>query len=183
MGVNLQGLLSFFRSRAPQDGNLFHDAIELGNGETVPFSTYRGKVVLMVNTASACGFTKQYDALEKVYQKYRPEGFEVIGFPSNDFLGQEPGSDGEIAEFCRVNFGVSFPLAKKAPVSGRSIQPFFHFLTTKGPGKLRGRVLWNFEKFLIGRTGEVVGRWRSLTPPDAPEIVTTIERELKTPIE
>lgn len=174
-----QKFLALFSSPAPQEGSPYDYSIELGDGEKLNLDSIRGKVVLIANTASACGFTKQYDALESVYQRYKSEGLTVIGFPSNDFMGQEPGSDSEISEFCRVRFGVTFPLVKKAPVTGADIHPFFAFLTTKSPGPYRGRILWNFEKFLIGRSGEVVARWRSPTAPNSQKVIRAIESELK----
>jgi glutathione peroxidase len=134
-------------------------------GELEDLARYRGQVVLVVNTASKCGFTRQYDALESLYKRYEGQGLVVLGFPSNDFAGQEPGSDGEIESFCRINHGVTFPLFPKAAVRGDSIQPVFSALTTKGPHDLRGQVRWNFEKFLIDREGRLVGRWRSWVSP------------------
>ncbi len=133
--------------------------------EQIDLSQYRGKVVLIVNTASRCGFTKQYDALEELYQRYRDQGLIILGFPSNDFMQQEPGSDAEIESFCRINHGVTFPLFPKAAVTGEDIQPVFKALTTKGPQQLQGRVRWNFEKFLLDRDGRLIGRWRSWVNP------------------
>lgn len=133
--------------------------------EQVDLSQYRGKVVLIVNTASQCGFTKQYDALEELFQRYRDEGLVILGFPSNDFMQQEPGSDADIESFCRINHGVTFPLFPKASVTGEGIQPVFKSLTTKGPLEFRGNVRWNFEKFLLDREGRLVGRWRPWVNP------------------
>ena len=134
-------------------------------GESVDLSTYRGKAVLIVNTASKCGFTKQYDGLEALHKKYEGQGLEVLGFPSNDFMSQEPGSDAEIESFCRINHGVSFELFPKGSVRGVSKQPLFEALTSRGPKDLRGEVRWNFEKFLLDREGRLVGRWRSWVAP------------------
>jgi glutathione peroxidase len=134
-------------------------------GELEDLARYRGKVLLVVNTASKCGFTRQYDALESLYKQYEGQGLVVLGFPSNDFAGQEPGSDGEIESFCRINHGVTFPLFPKASVRGDGMQPVFRALTTRGPQDLRGQVKWNFEKFLIDREGRLVGRWRSWVSP------------------
>jgi glutathione peroxidase len=131
----------------------------------VDIGKYRGKVVLIVNTASQCGFTKQYDALESLHKKYAEEGLVVLGFPSNDFGGQEPGSDAEIESFCRINHGVSFELFPKAPVKGANKKPVFEALTARGPRALQGEVRWNFEKFLLDREGRLVGRWRSYVHP------------------
>jgi len=133
--------------------------------EQVDLSQYRGKVVLIVNTASKCGFTKQYDALEALYQRHSGAGLVILGFPSNDFMQQEPGTDSKIESFCRLNHGVTFSLFPKAAVTGEGIQPVFAALTTKGPSDLRGRVRWNFEKFLLDREGRLVGRWRPWVNP------------------
>jgi glutathione peroxidase len=134
-------------------------------GQPGDLSGYRGKVVLIVNTASKCGFTRQYDALEALYKRYEAQGLMVLGFPSNDFAAQEPGSDSEIESFCRINHGVTFPLFLKASVRGGEKQPVFKALTTQGPASLRGEVRWNFEKFLLDRDGRLVGRWRSWVSP------------------
>lgn len=133
--------------------------------EEIDLAQYRGKVLLIVNTASKCGFTKQYDALEALYERHHDAGLVVLGFPSNDFMQQEPGSDSDIESFCRLNHGVTFPLFPKAAVTGEGAQPVFKALTTKGPADLRGAVRWNFEKFLLDREGRLVGRWRSWVNP------------------
>jgi glutathione peroxidase-family protein len=135
------------------------------SGAPVELGQYAGKVVLIVNTASQCGFTKQYDALEALHKKYSEQGLVVLGFPSNDFGGQEPGSDAEIESFCRINHGVSFRLFSKAPVKGANKQSVFAALTTREPRELQGEVRWNFEKFLLDRDGRLVGRWRSYVHP------------------
>ena len=137
------------------------------NGESVDLSAYSGRPLLIVNTASKCGFTKQYDDLEALYEMYAPQGLVVLGFPSNDFMGQEPGSDDEIESFCRLNHGVSFPIFPKAPVTGDAIQPLFKKLTQDGPLDLQGPVRWNFEKFLIDQEGRLIGRWRSWVKPSS----------------
>jgi glutathione peroxidase len=132
-------------------------------GETVKMDTLKGKKVLIVNTASKCGFTKQYKGLEELYQKHKDQNFTIIGFPSNDFGGQEPGSNQEIAEFCRLEYGVSFPMAEKVVVKGKDKVPLFQFLTTQAPRK--GEIKWNFEKFLIDEEGKVIERFSSMTSP------------------
>lgn len=149
-----------------------------GRGESVSLQEYRGRVVLIVNTASKCGFTGQYDGLEDLFQRYNERGFVILGFPSNDFAGQEPGSDADIQEFCRINHGVTFPLFAKASVKGPEQQELFRILTTQGPKDLRGSIKWNFEKFLIARDGQLVGRWRSYVTPSSGSMRRAIEREL-----
>ncbi len=158
---------------------------------------HHGKVLLIVNVASKCGLTPQYEGLEQLYQRYKDEGLEVLGFPANDFGGQEPGSDDEIADFCSVNYNVSFPMFTKGDVTGVAKQPLYAALTQGMPKKdgnaeewrekLRGygmtptedpEVLWNFEKFLIGRDGQIAARFSPATTPDDMALVGAIEVEL-----
>ena len=134
-------------------------------GEERNLADYAGQVVLVVNTASKCGFTSQYSGLEQLYEELRDEGFVVLGFPCNQFRGQEPGSDDEIAEFCTVNYGVSFPMFAKVDVNGSEAHPLFEWLKDETKGVLGGRVKWNFTKWLIGRDGSVLGRYSPTTEP------------------
>jgi len=150
-------------------------------GEEVDLAKYQGKVVMIVNVASKCGYTGQYEQLQKLHEKYASEGLAILGFPCNQFLGQEPGSAEEIQAFCRKNYGVTFDMFAKVEVNGENACELYKFLTSldtrpKGAGKIG----WNFEKFLIDRNGTVVGRFGPGTNPDAPEIVAVIERELAT---
>lgn len=149
-------------------------------GETSPtktLSAYKGRVLLIINVASKCGFTKQYKGLEELYLKYKDRGFTILGFPCNDFGGQEPGTEEEIVKFCQVNFGVTFPLFAKLHAKGENISPLFEWLTGK-ESPLPGEVKWNFEKFLINRQGKLAGRFPSKTAPDSKELIDAIEREL-----
>ncbi len=134
---------------------------------------YRGKVVLIVNTASKCGFTPQYEGLQELYRKYKDRGFVVLGFPSNDFMRQEPGTSEEIKQFCEVSFGVKFPMFEKIKVRGRNKHPLYEFLTSKktNPG-FGGSIKWNFTKFLIDREGRIINRFSPNTSPESiePEI-------------
>lgn len=150
-------------------------------GKKVNFSTYRGKVVLVVNTASQCGFTPQLKELEDLQQKYGPKGFVVLGFPSNDFK-QEKGDNSTVQSFAQKEYGISFPLFDKAPVTGKDKQPVYKFLTESKPGLLFKDVTWNFEKFLINRQGEVVERWSSITKPSSSTITKSIEKALSDPL-
>ncbi|ORX92540.1 hypothetical protein K493DRAFT_316540 [Basidiobolus meristosporus CBS 931.73] len=135
--------------------------------QEVDFSIYKGKVVLVVNVASKCGFTPQYKALEAVYKKYEERGFVILGFPCNQFGGQEPGTEEEISSFCELNFGVTFPLMEKIEVNGDNVHPVYKFLKSEKPGILGlTRIKWNFEKFLIDRNGNVFQRYSSLTKPE-----------------
>jgi glutathione peroxidase len=148
-------------------------------GKDVDLSDYEGKVVLMVNVASKCGLTPQYDQLQALHEKHAEDGLAVIGFPCNQFLGQEPGTAEEIKEFCRVNYGVTFDMFAKVEVNGDGACDLYKTLTALdtepvGPGKIS----WNFEKFVVGRNGEVIARFSPRTKPDAPELVKVIEAEL-----
>jgi len=167
------------------------------DGEKVSFDHYKGKVLLIVNTASKCGFTPQYEGLEKLYEQYKDKGLEILGFPSNQFYGQEPGESSEIKNFCMINYGVSFQLFEKNDVNGENAQPIFKYLTEKttfkgfdlnhpigeklneilSPELLAGdSVKWNFTKFLIGRDGNIVNRYEPTTAPE--DLVTEIEKLL-----
>lgn len=136
-------------------------------GKTLKLSTLAGKVVLVVNTASKCGFTPQFEGLEALWQRYRDRGLVIIGFPSNEFGRQDPGSNDEIASFCQLNYGVSFPMMAKVEVNGGDAHPLFQWLKTEAPGLLGSKAIkWNFTKFLVGRDGRVIRRY---APQDAPE--------------
>lgn len=144
-------------------------------------SAYQGKVVLVVNTASKCGFTPQYEGLEKLYKgvnEKAPDQFVILGFPCNQFGSQEPGTDDDIQSFCQVNYGVTFPIMGKSDVNGDNANPLFEWLKKEKPGLMgMKRVKWNFEKFLIGKDGQVKGRWASTTKPES--IEPAILEELK----
>jgi glutathione peroxidase len=147
------------------------------DGKSRKLGDYKGKVLLVVNTASQCGFTPQYKGLEAIYQKFKDRGFAVLGFPSNQFGQQEPGSDTEIAEFCEMNFGVSFPLFSKVDVNGADAHPLFKFLTSTKPGLLGSEgIKWNFTKFLIGKDGSVIDRYAPNTKPE--DLAKDIEKAL-----
>jgi len=168
------------------------------NGEDASLAEFRGKVLLVVNVASKCGLTPQYEGLETLYERYRAHGLVVAGFPANNFKSQEPGTNEEIQSFCTANFGVKFPMFSKISVAGDDKHPLYKVLTTAQPKaisvadvpfreKLKGygieanadpEVLWNFEKFLVSRQGEVVKRFAPDTVPDAPELITAIKEEL-----
>jgi glutathione peroxidase len=162
------------------DGSLFHElTVNTLEGSKKSLSEYQGKVVLVVNTASKCGYTYQYEGLQALYEKNKDKGLVVLGFPSNDFGGQEPGDAGEIKKFCETKYKIGFPLFEKGPVSGEGKQPLYRFLTTMGPKETRGEVSWNFEKFLIDGRGEIIGRWKSKVDPTSSEITQAISRALE----
>lgn len=147
------------------------------NGDEFDFSTLKGKKILVVNTASKCGFTPQYEGLEKLYEKYKDQNFVIVGFPSNDFGEQEPGTDEEIASFCKLNYGVSFPMMSKISVKGDSIAPIYQFLTMKElNGKKNSTVKWNFQKYLINEDGTLHDYFYSITVPDSKKITKWIEK-------
>ena len=150
------------------------------SGKPTDLSQFQGKVVLIVNVASKCGYTKQYAGLQSLYKKYEKEGFVIVGVPANDFGRQEPGSDSEIAEFCQKNYGVTFPMMSKVVVKGTGICPLYKFLTSKETNpKFAGDISWNFEKFLVARNGEIVRRFKTKVDPLSVEITEAIEAELK----
>lgn len=161
-----------------QAGVLEHEYRRLAGQERVNLAqTYGGQVLLVVNTASKCGFTPQYEGLEALNARYASQGFAVLGFPSNDFMGQEPGSEAQIAEFCTLTYGVKFPMFEKVVVRGSEATPLYRELaaaTGEQPG-------WNFHKYLVGRDGNVVASFGSRVKPDAPELVEAIEKALSAP--
>ena len=137
------------------------------NGTTVPLEQYRGKALLIVNTASACGFTPQFGGLEALHEKYGQRGLAVLGFPCNQFGSQDPGSNEEIASFCQLNYGVTFPMMAKVDVNGPQADPLFKWITAGAPGLLGSKAIkWNFTKFLVGKDGQVIRRY---APTDKPE--------------
>lgn len=152
------------------------------DGKEVDLGQWRGKVVLVVNTASKCGHTPQYTGLQKLWTEQGPKGLVVLGFPSNDFLWQEPGSSKEIKEFCSLKYRVTFPMFEKIEVRGNGVAPLYAYLSAQDAGpKGAGKVSWNFEKFLIGRDGKVAARFSPTTQPDAPEVTAAIAKELARP--
>jgi glutathione peroxidase len=182
---------------------IYDFAVDTINGQQTSLGQYRGKVLLVVNVASKCGLTPQYDALEKLYARFKQSGFEVLGFPANDFAGQEPGSNQEIASFCKASFGVDFPLFSKIAVTGAATHPLYEALiaaqpkawgpgregmrenltgflasTNKGTTNPEPGILWNFEKFLVDRDGIVVGRFSPEVAPDDPAVIAAIEKAL-----
>lgn len=147
-------------------------------GELFSFSQLKGKVVLIVNTASRCGFTSQYEGLQTLYETYKEQGLVVLGFPSNDFMSQEPGSNEDIKQFCRLNYDVSFPMFSKANVKGPQKQAVYRYLTEQTTPEFQGEIGWNFVKFLVDRSGNVIGRYSSMTKPSSKALTMKIEEAL-----
>lgn len=156
-------------------GNIHTFTVEDIRGQEVNLESYKGQVVMIVNTASKCGFTPQYKELQDLYDRYSDRGFIILGFPANNFGGQEPGSNEEIAQFCERNFGVNFPMFSKVSVKGSDQHPLFQFLTTTENEDFTGDINWNFEKFILDKDGELVRRFRSRTNPTNNEILQTLE--------
>jgi glutathione peroxidase len=149
------------------------------DGKPVNLAKYQGNVVLMVNVASQCGYTPQYEGLQELHHRFAARGLRILGFPSNDFGAQEPGSNTEIAEFCQKNYGVQFDMFSKIAVLGSGKSPLYQYLTSvRTDPKFAGDVEWNFEKFLIGRDGQVIARFKSPVEPLSPEMLTAIESAL-----
>lgn len=164
---------------ATEGSSVLTHTFELIDGTETSFDAYRGKVVLIVNTASACGLTPQYKALEELYRTYKDRGLVVIGFPANNFLGQEPGTNDEILAFCTGKYDVTFPMAGKISVKGEDAHPLYRHLAGL-PEPLGGEPTWNFTKFLVDREGSVAARFEPRTAPDAPALVEQIEALLGT---
>ncbi len=158
-------------------GSIYDIKVKDIDGKDVSLSDYKGKVLLIVNVASKCGFTPQYKGLEATYEKYKDKGFVVLGFPCNQFGGQEPGSNEEIKTFCSQKYNVSFPLFDKIEVNGEKRHPLYSALTGK-ESPFPGSIGWNFTKFLIGKDGKIVKRFESKVTPDSPEVTQAIEAAL-----
>jgi glutathione peroxidase len=149
------------------------------DGKPLPLSTFKGKVVLVVNVASRCGYTPQYSALESTYEKFKDQGFVIVGFPANNFGGQEPGTNQEIKTFCQTKYSVTFPMYGKVSVKGSDQTPLYQYLTTTANPALAGDIKWNFTKFLVDRKGNVVKRFEPDVKPDSPEVTAAIQELLK----
>lgn len=149
------------------------------DGQPMPLSSFKGKVVLLVNVASRCGYTPQYTALESIYEKYKDRGFVIVGFPANNFGAQEPGTNQEIKTFCTAKYHVTFPMMAKVSVKGSDITPLYQFLTDKtAHPDTGGEIGWNFTKFLVGPDGRVIARFDSAVEPDSPQVTGAIEKAL-----
>jgi glutathione peroxidase len=159
--------------------SIYDFAVKDINGNEVNLKDYAGKVIMIVNVASKCGYTYQYEGLEKIYKKYKDSGFVILGFPANNFLGQEPGTNEQIKEFCSLTYGVSFPMLSKISVKGKDKEPLYIYLTDKKTNPLfGGEITWNFNKFLIDKKGEIVNRFDTKVNPDDPKITDMIEKEI-----
>ncbi len=157
-------------------GSLHDFTVPDVDGKEVKFAKFKGKATLVVNVASKCGLTPQYEGLEKLYKQYKDRGLVVLGFPANEFRGQEPGTNAEIKEFCTATYGVTFPMFSKIVVKGEGIHPLYQWLLETGPRK--DDIEWNFAKFLVSKDGQVLARFMPQTKPDDPEFIKAIEKAL-----
>lgn len=181
--MKIFGLLILFSVMSFTTGGITADTVHEFNvttidGEEINLSEYSGQLLLIVNTASECGFTPQYEGLQALYEQYKDQGLVVLGFPANNFGGQEPGTDEEIKKFCKVNFDVSFPMFSKVSVKGENQHPLFQYLTSADNPDFTGEIKWNFEKFLVGPEGNLLHRFRSKTKPKSQTIKKAIESVL-----
>lgn len=161
------------------DRTIYDFTLNSIDGQPTPLSSYKGKVVLLVNVASRCGYTPQYAALESLYEKYKDRGFVIVGIPANNFGAQEPGTNAEIKTFCSSKYHVTFPMMAKVSVKGSDITPLYQFLTDKSLNpKTGGEIGWNFTKFLVNADGKVVDRFDSAVEPDSPQVSAAIEKAL-----
>ena len=166
-------------TRAADTKSIYDFTLKSIDGQPTPLSSFHGKVVMLVNVASRCGFTPQYTALESIYEKYKSRGLVIVGIPANNFMGQEPGTNEEIKTFCTRKYSVTFPMYAKISVKGPDQAPLYTYLTKDtGPG-ITGDIKWNFTKFLIDRNGNVVQRFEPAVTPDSKEAVSAIEKQLK----
>lgn len=170
-------ILSGLNGLHSQDTNFYSFTVETIDGKEISLEQFKGKKVLVVNVASKCGFTKQYEALQKLYEKYGGDEFTIIGFPANNFLKQEPGTNEEIKEFCTLNYGVTFPMMAKISVKGKDIHPLYAWLTQKEKnGVMDAKVSWNFQKFMIDEDGKLVGMASPKTKPFDEKITSWINK-------
>lgn len=161
------------------DKSVYEFTLNSIDGQPSPLAAYKGKVVMLVNVASRCGFTPQYEALEAVYEKYKDRGFVIVGIPANNFGAQEPGTNQEIKTFCSSKYHVTFPMMAKVSVKGEDQTPLYQYLTDKSANpQTGGEIQWNFTKFLVGPDGRVITRFESKVKPDAPEVTRAIEKAL-----
>ncbi len=162
-----------------QLGTIYDFTMKSIDGKEVPLSTYRGRVLLVVNVASKCGYTPQYEGLQKLFEDYKEKGLVVLGFPANNFGGQEPGSNKDIQQFCQNEYGVTFDMFEKISVKGADKHPLYKYLTSaKTNGEVIGEIQWNFEKFLIGKNGEILGHYDKKVEPLSEQLVRDIQRAL-----
>lgn len=173
--LSIASIILFSAFSFPGVNSIHSFKVKSIDGKTIDFSKFKGKKILVVNTASKCGYTPQYEALQKVYNEYKDK-LVIVGFPANNFGGQEPGSDSEIQDFCKANYGVNFPMASKVSVKGADMAPIYKWLTSKAEnGVLDAEVGWNFGKFLLDENGKLVAYYPSKVKPDSEEILKFVK--------
>jgi glutathione peroxidase len=188
VGVSVVALMLIFVTQyssplagdAPKTASIYNFVVKDIDGKDVKLSQYQGKVLLIVNVASKCGNTPQYEGLQKLYMQYKDKGLVVLGFPANNFKDQEPGSDAQIKEFCSTTYGVTFPMFSKISVKGDDIDPLYQYLTSdKDHSELAGEITWNFNKFLVDPSGKVVARFATADKPESEKVISAIQKALK----
>ncbi len=168
------------RMRKAEAKSVYDFTLKDTDGKEVKLEQFRGQVVMLVNVASKCGYTPQYEGLQKIYERYKDRGFTILGFPANNFGAQEPGTNEEIQEFCRINYGVTFPVFAKISVKGEDKHPLYKYLTERETNpEFAGEIKWNFNKFLVGRDGRVIARFDSGDKPEDAKVTQAIEAALK----
>jgi glutathione peroxidase len=177
--VVLMGSMIMMAASMSAASDIYSFTLPSIDGSPMPLADFKGKVILLVNVASKCGFTPQYTALEALYEKYKEQGFVILGFPANNFGAQEPGSNAEIKTFCSRNYNVTFPMYGKVSVRGNDQTPLYQYLTREADPTHAGDIKWNFTKFLVDRNGRVVQRFESAVAPDSTDVVSAVERLLK----
>jgi len=181
VGVYFSGIVSTpaKMAAAPKEKSVLEFTMKDIDGKDVKLSKYKGNVIMFVNTASKCGYTPQYEGLEKIYEKYKDKGFVILGFPANNFGAQEPGTESEIKEFCTLKYHVSFPMFSKISVKGDDQHPLYGFLTNKeSDPEFSGDITWNFNKFLVDKSGKIVARFSSKDTPESETVTAAIEKYL-----
>jgi glutathione peroxidase len=180
MGANSGAKASASGVEKGKAKSMYDFTLKNSKGQDVKLEEFRGQVVMLVNVASKCGYTPQYEGLQKIYERYREQGFTVLGFPANNFGAQEPGTNEEIQEFCRINYGVTFPVFSKISVKGDDKHPLYKYLTEKESNpEFAGEIKWNFNKFLVGRDGRILARFDSGDKPEDTKVTQAIERALR----
>lgn len=173
------GLVIIMAGSAFAAANVYDFTLPSIDNQPMPLADYKGKVLLMVNVASRCGFTPQYAALESLYEKYKDQGLVILGFPANNFGAQEPGTNQEIKTFCSRKYNVTFPMYSKVSVKGDGLTPLYQYLTEETQPGISGEIKWNFTKFLVDRQGHVVQRFEPAVTPDSSDVVSAVEKLLK----
>lgn len=171
-------MLTFFNTPSHLDSIYDYPMTDI-DGKKTTLEDYKGKVLLIVNVASKCGYTPQYEGLQAIYEKYNEQGLEIVGFPANNFRGQEPGTEEDIKQFCTLTYGVTFPMSSKVSVVGDDQDPLFTYLTSQPNEDFEGEIDWNFEKFLVDEEGNLIRRFRSKVKPESEELTSAIESLLK----